>query len=157
MAFPVTGKRLELLRQMVPTAELIAVLQDPTFAEHQTETGLIETATHNLGQKIVTFEARSEQEIDAAFSTIAKSGAGALFTGAGQFLNSRRNQLVGLAALHGIPASYVLSTAGKGCINFLFTPSFEGDDLLSKVVCCRLLLGQSQFDVVQTLGPAGRR
>ena len=39
---PVTGKRLELLRQMVPTAELIAVLQDPTFAQHQTETGLIE-------------------------------------------------------------------------------------------------------------------
>jgi putative ABC transport system substrate-binding protein len=104
---PVTGKRLELLRQMVPTAELIAVLQDPTFAEHQTETGLIETAAHNLGQKIVTFEARSEQEIDAAFSTIAKSGAGALFIGAGQFLNSRRNQLVGLAALHAIPASYV--------------------------------------------------
>ena len=108
---PVTGKRLELLRQMVPTAELIAVLQDPTFAVHQTETSLIETAAHNLGQKIVTFEARSEQEIDAAFSTIAKSGAGALFIGAGQFLNSRRNQLVGLAALHGIPASYVLSSA----------------------------------------------
>ena len=108
---PVTGKRLELLRQMVPTAELIAVLQDPTFAVHQTETSLIETAAHNLGQKIVTFEAGSEQEIDVAFSAIAKSGAGALFIGAGQFLNSRRNQLVGLAALHAIPASYVLSSA----------------------------------------------
>jgi putative ABC transport system substrate-binding protein len=108
---PVTGKRLELLRQMVPTAELIAVLQDPTFAVHQTETSLIETAAHNLGQKIVTFEAGSEQEIDVAFSAIAKSGAGALFIGAGQFLNSRRNQLVGLAALHAIPASYVLSGA----------------------------------------------
>ena len=108
---PVTGKRLELLRQLVPEAELIAVLQDPTFAVHQTETSLIETAAHNLGQKIVTFEAGSEQEIDVAFSAIAKSGAGALFIGAGQFLNSRRNQLVGLAALHAIPASYVLSGA----------------------------------------------
>ena len=108
---PVTGKRLELLRQLVPEAELIAVLQDPTFAVHQTETSLIETAAHNLGQKIVTFETGSEQEIDVAFSAIAKSGAGALFIGAGQFLNSRRNQLVGLAALHAIPASYVLSGA----------------------------------------------
>jgi putative ABC transport system substrate-binding protein len=64
-----------------------------------------------LGQKIITFKADSEQEIDAAFSAIAKSGAGALFIGAGQFLNSRRSQLVGLAALHAIPASYVLSGA----------------------------------------------
>ena len=45
----------------------------------------------------------------AAFSAIAKSGAGALFVGAGQFLNSRRNQLVGLAALNAIPASDALS------------------------------------------------
>jgi putative tryptophan/tyrosine transport system substrate-binding protein len=108
---PVTGKRLELLRQLVPKTELIAVLQDPTFAVHQTETGLIETAARTLGQKIVTFKAGNEQEIDAAFSAIAKSGAGALFVGAGQFLNSRRGQLVGLAALHAIPASYVLSGA----------------------------------------------
>ena len=106
---PITGKRLELLRQLVPTAELIAVLQDPTFAVHETETSLIETAARTLGQKIITFKAGTEQEIDAAFSAIAKSGAGALFIGAGQFFNSRRNQLVGLAALHAIPASYVFS------------------------------------------------
>jgi putative ABC transport system substrate-binding protein len=108
---PITGKRLELLRQLVPKAELIAVLQDPTFAVHQTETSLIETAARTLGQKIINFKAGSEQEIDAAFSAIAKSGAGALYIGAGQFLNSRRSQLVGLAALHAIPASYILSGA----------------------------------------------
>jgi putative tryptophan/tyrosine transport system substrate-binding protein len=108
---PITGKRLELLRQLVPKAELIAVLQDPTFAVHQTETSLIETAARTLGQKIINFKAGSDQEIDAAFSAIAKSGAGALYIGAGQFLNSRRSQLVGLAALHAIPASYILSGA----------------------------------------------
>jgi putative ABC transport system substrate-binding protein len=108
---PITGKRLELLRQLVPKTEFIAVLHYPTFAVHQIETSLIETAAHNLGQKIVTFEARSEQEIDAAFSAVAKSGAGALFIGAGQFLNSRRSQLAGLAALHAIPASYAWSGA----------------------------------------------
>jgi len=106
---PITGKRLELLHQLVPKAELIAVLQDPTYAEHQTETSLIETAARTLRQKIITFKAGSEQEIDAAFSAIAKSGAGALFVGAGGFLNSWRGQLVGLAALHAIPASYALS------------------------------------------------
>jgi ABC-type uncharacterized transport system substrate-binding protein len=106
---PIIGKRLELLCQLVPKAELIAVLQDPNFAVRQTETREIETAARNLGQKIITFEAGNEHEIDIAFSAIAKSGAGALLIGAGQLFNSRRSQLVGLAALHGIPASYALS------------------------------------------------
>src|SRR5215469_5671419 len=104
-----TGKRLELLRQLVPKTELIAFLQDPTFAVHQIETRDIETAALTLGQKIITFTAGNEQEIDAAFSAIAKSGAGALLIGAGQVFFSRRSQLVGLAALHGIPAGYVIS------------------------------------------------
>ena len=108
-ALPVTGKRLELLRQLVPKAELIAVLQDPTYVQHQTETSLIETAARTLGQKIITFKTGSEQEIDAAFPAIAKSGAGALFVGVGQVFTSRRNQLVGLAALHAIPASFALT------------------------------------------------
>ena len=115
-ALPVTGKRLELLRQLVPKAELIAVLQDPTYVQHQTETSLIETAARTLGQKIITFKTGSEQEIDAAFPAIAKSGAGALFVGVGQVFTSRRNQLVGLAALHAIPASFALAgvvAAGK--------------------------------------------
>jgi len=106
---PVTGKRFELLRQLVPKAELIAILQDPTFAAHQTETSLIETAAGTLGQKIITFKAGSEQEIDEVFPVIAKSSAGALLIGSGQLFNGRRSQLVGLAALYGIPASYALT------------------------------------------------
>ena len=103
---PVTGKRLALLRELVPKAEIIAVLQDPNFSEHQTETHEIETAARAIGQKIVTVKAGSEQEIDAAFSTMVQSGAGALFVGAGAFISSRRSQVIGLAALNAIPASY---------------------------------------------------
>ena len=103
---PVAGKRLALLRELVPKAEIIAVLQDPNFSEHQTETHEIETAAHAIGQKIITVKAGSEQEIDAAFSTVVKSGAGALHVGAGAFISSRRSQVAGLAALNAIPASY---------------------------------------------------
>ena len=106
---PITGKRLALLRQLVPKAEIIAVLQDPNFAVHEAETREIEASARTLGQKIITLEASSEQEIDAAFATIARSGAGALMVGAGGFFDSRRSQLVGLAAFHAIPASYAIS------------------------------------------------
>jgi ABC-type uncharacterized transport system substrate-binding protein len=57
----------------------------------------------------ITVKAANEQEINAAFSTVAKSGADALYVGGGPFFNVRRNQLIGLAALHAIPASYFSS------------------------------------------------
>jgi len=103
---PVTGKRLALLRELVPKAEIIAVLQDPNFSQVQAETREIETAAHTMGQKIVTVTAGREQDIDAAFSAVMQSGAGALFVGAGPFISSRRSLLIGLAALNAIPASY---------------------------------------------------
>ena len=73
-----------------------------------------------MGQKIITVKASSEKEINAAFSTLAKSGAGALFVGGGAFFNARRNHLIGLAALHAIPASYVFSNsvAAGGLVSY---------------------------------------
>jgi len=106
---PVTGKRFALLRELVPTAEVIAVLEDPNFSIFSAENREIEATARTLGQKIISLKASSEQEIGAAFSIIAKSGAGALLVGTGPFLLSRRNQLVGLAAIHAIPASYALN------------------------------------------------
>ena len=117
---PITGKRFALLHELVPTADVIAVLQDPSSAILQTESREIETTARAMGQKIITVKAGSEQEINMAFSTVAKSGAGALFVGGGPFFNARRNQLIGLAALHAIPASYVFSgsVAAGGLVSY---------------------------------------
>ncbi|HEY6861179.1 MAG TPA: ABC transporter substrate-binding protein [Pseudolabrys sp.] len=117
---PVTGKRLALLRELVPKAEIIAVLQDPNSPGFEMETREIEATARSFGQKTITVRAGSEQEIDAAFPTIAKSGAGAVLVGAGPFFNSRRSQLVGLAALNAIPASYVFSgvVAAGGLVSY---------------------------------------
>jgi ABC-type uncharacterized transport system substrate-binding protein len=106
MTFPSSAKRLALLHELVPRAAVIAVLQDPKFVIHETETREIETAVRAMGLEIITVKAATEQEINAAFSTVARSGAGALLVGGGPFFNARRNQLIGLAALHAIPASY---------------------------------------------------
>jgi len=103
---PIIGKRIALLRELVPKADLIAVLQDPNNATYQTEAGELASAVRAMGQKIIALKAGSEQEINAAFSTIAKSGASALLVGGGPFFNGRRSQIIGLAALHAIPACY---------------------------------------------------
>jgi ABC-type uncharacterized transport system substrate-binding protein len=108
---PTIGKRLQLLRQLVPKAEIIAVLQDPNYTVLEAETHELEAAASAMKQKIIIVKASREQDIDTAFSAIAGSGAGALLIGAGGFLNSRRHQLIELAALHAIPACFPFSEA----------------------------------------------
>jgi ABC-type uncharacterized transport system substrate-binding protein len=103
---PVTGKRLTLLRELVPKAEVIATLQDPNFSDAQIETREIETTAKAIGVKIVALKASRDADIDAAFSTAARSGAAAMLLGAGPFMNSRVSRLIGLAAFHAMPASY---------------------------------------------------
>jgi putative ABC transport system substrate-binding protein len=106
---PITGKRLALLHELVPNAEVIAVLQDPNSGVFQSETREVETTVRAMGQKIITFKASSEQEISAAFATVAKSRAGGLCVGTGVFFSGRFSQLIGLAALHAIPTIYTSS------------------------------------------------
>jgi ABC-type uncharacterized transport system substrate-binding protein len=72
-----TAKRLELLRELVPTAVLIAVLLNPAVAERQVVE--VEWAAQTLGQKILLVNAGSEGEFDAAFAAIVERRAGALF------------------------------------------------------------------------------
>jgi putative ABC transport system substrate-binding protein len=144
---PVIGKRLALLHELVPAAEVIAVLQDQNAETFQTESREIETAVRAMGQKIITVKAGSEQEITAAFLTVSKSGAGALLVGGGSFFNARRNQLIGLAALYAIPASYEFdgSVAAGGLVSYLSsqTDAFRR----AGVYVARILKGERPGDL----------
>ena len=65
-----TAKRLELLRELVPTAALIAVLFNPVSPEAETRVVEIERAAQTLGQQISVLHARSEGEFDTVFAAI---------------------------------------------------------------------------------------
>ena len=145
---PVSGKRLALLHELVPNADVIAVLLDPTNRLFETETHEIEMAARAMGQKIITLNAGNEQEIRAAFSTVAKSGAGALFVGGSSFFNSHRSQLIGLAALHAIPASYpsfsaIVAAGGLVSYGASTTDAYR----LAGVYVARILKGEKPGDL----------
>jgi ABC-type uncharacterized transport system substrate-binding protein len=101
-------KRLELLRQLVPKAATIAVLVDPgpNVPEAERELRDIQAAAHASGQELIVVEVRSDRDIEAAFATFARRGAGALFVGTSAFFNSRRERVAALAIRHALPASY---------------------------------------------------
>ena len=72
------AKRLDLLRDLVPKASLIAVLLDTNYAAFVRERPDVEASARVLGQQIVTVEVSRENDLDAAFAKIVQSGAGAM-------------------------------------------------------------------------------
>ena len=100
------GKRLGLLRELVPAAGLIAVLLNPTNANFQTQLGGVQEAARVAGKQLSILSASTERDIDTAFATAAESRAGAMLVGSDPFFDSRIDQIVALAARHAIPAIY---------------------------------------------------
>jgi putative tryptophan/tyrosine transport system substrate-binding protein len=101
------AKRVELLRELVPTATRVAVLVNPAEANNaRTTLKDVEAAARAMGLQIQVLDASTSREIDAAFAALASERPDALFVIGDAFLNSRRLQLALLAARHAIPASY---------------------------------------------------
>jgi putative ABC transport system substrate-binding protein len=99
-------KRFELLHQLVPTANVIAVLVNPTapIAEHTTND--LKATARTLGVQIHVVNASTNQEIDAAFTSLTQIQIAALFVGSDNFFTSQRERLAMLAAQHTISACY---------------------------------------------------
>jgi putative tryptophan/tyrosine transport system substrate-binding protein len=97
-------KRLDMLRQLVPTAATMAMLVGTDTLEARIERRDVELAAQALGQQLIIAPVSSEGELDDAFTSIVGRGAKALLVGVGGLLN--RERTVALAARHAIPAIY---------------------------------------------------
>ena len=102
-----TGKRLELMHEIVPQAVDVALLVNPggTLAESQVKDAT--AATQALGQHLHVINGGSESEIDEAFATMSQLRIGALVISTDPtFGFLRRDQLVALASRYRIPTMY---------------------------------------------------
>jgi putative ABC transport system substrate-binding protein len=100
------AKRQELMRELLPTAALVAMLVNPTGATTQSELRDAQTTADKIGQQVRVFNASTDREIDAAFATIVEQRiAGLLVQGEPSFTD-RRDQLVLLTTRHAIPTIF---------------------------------------------------
>jgi putative tryptophan/tyrosine transport system substrate-binding protein len=114
------AKNLQLLRELVPNATVIAVLVNPSNPNAEPQLRDVQAAAHALGQQLVVLDATTEREIDSVFATLAERQVGALLVTADGFLIGQQDQLVALAARYAVPTMYPLSqyvTAG-GLISY---------------------------------------
>jgi len=106
MAPELSPKRLELLSELVPQVGVIALLVNPNNSNTERTTRDMQEAARARGVQLHILIAGTESEIDAAFATLAQLHAGGLVVGGDPFFANRREQLVTLAATHGVPAIY---------------------------------------------------
>jgi putative tryptophan/tyrosine transport system substrate-binding protein len=100
------AKRLGLLRELAPKAEVIGVLVNPNFPVSVIQLRDIEAAAPALGRRLVVAKASTDAELEDAFGRLIRERAEALLVGADPYFDVRRDRIVAFAAEHRLPAIY---------------------------------------------------
>jgi putative tryptophan/tyrosine transport system substrate-binding protein len=142
-----SAKRLGLLRELVPTAASIGVLLNPKFPDSATQLEDFEDAARAVGQQIHVVNASSEQEIDAAFASLSQQRIGGLVSGTDPFFDTRRDQIIALAAHYAVPTIYAQHayTVAGGLISY--APSFSEAYRQAGIYVGRVLKGEKPADL----------
>jgi putative ABC transport system substrate-binding protein len=145
------AKRMELLRDLVPKAAVIAFLMDPLSPWTVVELPDVEAAGRALGRQIAIVKAGDERQIEAAFPKIVQAGAEALIVGGSPLFTTQRDALVALAARHAIPAIYDLRDYVEAGGLISYAASFTGAYRQAGAYAGRILKGAkpSELPVLQ--------
>jgi putative ABC transport system substrate-binding protein len=101
------AKKLALLRDTVPKAEVLALLVNPTNPNAEPDTKDVQAAAaDSLGRELRVFRASTERDFETAFAAMVQLRVGALLINVDPFFIDRRKQIVALAARHAVPAIY---------------------------------------------------
>jgi putative ABC transport system substrate-binding protein len=151
LAVELGAKRMELLHELVPNANLIAVLINPSNLNSRSVTEEAQAAARALGLQTHVLGASSEQDFDAAFTTFAQRGDGALVIAPDPLFNSHPSQLVALAARHALPAIYSVHNFAEAGGLMTYSPAFLDSGRLAGGYVARILKGArpAELPVIQ--------
>jgi putative ABC transport system substrate-binding protein len=103
--YSMSGKWLELLKQIAPRVTRVAVLRDPATAAGIGQFSAIQSVAQSLGVELTPFSVRDAGEIERGIAAFARSGNGGLIV-TSRGVAFRRNLILGLASRHKLPAVY---------------------------------------------------
>jgi putative tryptophan/tyrosine transport system substrate-binding protein len=140
-------KRLGLLHQLLPAATAIGVLVNSASPNAPLETSDVQAAARQLGLHLTIERASSERDIDAAFASFIAQPVDAVFVTADAFLEARRDQLIALAARHGLPACYQSPDDAAVCGLMSYGPSLTDSHRQVGIYAGRILKGEKPSDL----------
>jgi putative ABC transport system substrate-binding protein len=146
-------KRLELLRELMPTVTVIALLVNPTSRLiTETMSTEMQSAARALGLQLHILQASTERDFETVFATLAQLRASALVIAPDSFFISRSEQLGALTVRHAVPAitQFREFAAGGGLMSY--GGSFTDIARQAGVYTGRILKGDkpAHLPVVQT-------
>jgi putative ABC transport system substrate-binding protein len=140
-------KRLELARELMPTASAVALLINPTNPQDETISKAAQTAALALGLQLHVLRASSDADIESVFAGFSELKAGVLTIGTDAFFNGRTARLASLAARYSVPAIYQYDefTAAGGLMSY--GGSVKDSYHLAGVYTGRILKGEKPADL----------
>jgi len=99
-------KRLDLLSEVVPQATMIALLVNPASKGAETQIRDAQEVARAKGLQLAILKAGADEDFETAFGSLARLHAGGLVVGGDLFFDTRREELVALAARYAVPAIY---------------------------------------------------
>jgi len=118
--YPLSGKWLELLKDIAPGVTRVAVLQDPTQGGGSSAFAVIQAAAPSLGVEVTPVNLRDAPEIERALADFARTSNGGLIVTGSALSNVHHKLIITLAARHKLPAIYFERSfsAGGGLISY---------------------------------------
>jgi putative ABC transport system substrate-binding protein len=101
-----SAKRQQMLRELVPSAAVVAIIVNPSNAQNRFELMEVQATAAKIGQRIRILTASSDDEIDVAFATLVEERIGGLLVQGDVFFTSRHVQLVLMTTRHAIPTIF---------------------------------------------------
>ena len=140
-------KRLELVRELIPTATIVGLLVNPTNPAARALSGGLEAAARTLGLQLDVLHASTERDIDDAFATLVQRRASALVIVADAFFISQSEQLGALTLRHALPTIFqyrefvdaggLMSYSGSNTDSYRWAGNYSG----------RILKGEKPADL----------
>jgi putative tryptophan/tyrosine transport system substrate-binding protein len=141
------AKRLELLREALPSVDVIAFMVNPTNPRAKVNTSELQAAAQAARQNILIVNVSHESEFDAAFATLTQRGAGAILVDGDILFSSQRDRLVQLAERHHLPASYQVRESAVAGGLMSYGPSLPDAHRQAGVYVGRILKGEKPSDL----------
>jgi len=148
LAVELGPKQLEVARELVPTAQVIALLVNPdvpTIANPLTRA--VEAAATSRGIELHVLHAQNESDFDSAFAALPRIGAGVLVIGTDPFFNTRVQQLVALAQQYRMPTIYPFREYAVAGGLVSYGDSIIGAYRVAGIYAGRILAGEKPSDL----------
>jgi putative ABC transport system substrate-binding protein len=107
--YSMSGKWLELLKEIAPAVKRVAVLRDPAISAGTGQFGAIQTAAPSFGVELSPINVRDAAEIERAVTAFVRTGNGGLIVTTSASVLAHRDLIITLAARHKLPAVYYAS------------------------------------------------